>query len=95
MDLLFKRYASPLSFIDNLIEMGMLQEGIEKIYEKHNEELMFEMYLHSNPFVAPNLSFNEWKENVKGQTTQRKGMTEDEVKTAYELSQDILKKFVS
>lgn len=93
MDLLFKRYASPFSYIDGLIDMGMLESGVLNLLECDNEDKMWELYLHSSPYTAPHQSFDEWKEEIKTNNEQAKPLNDYELKAALKESQDILDNF--
>lgn len=88
MDLLFKRYASPFLFLDGLLELGKLEEGIKYLLEEENDEKLWQLYLHSNP----SKSFNEWKKDINS-NDKPKGLSSEEVITQVEKSKDILKAF--
>ena len=65
MDLLFKQYASPFSYIDTLIEMDMLFDGVKKIYESSNDDKLWDLYLHSNRYISPEMSYDKWMDKAK------------------------------
>lgn len=90
MDLLFKRYASPFSYMQTLIDNGMLAEGILNTVKNENEGKMWEMYLHSNPYIAPQYTFNEWKDEAFAENASKKPLSKAELKTAIEDSENIL-----
>lgn len=93
MDLLCSRYASPFSFIDGMILMGTLPEGIKTLIEQDNEDRMWELYLHSNPYIAPHKSYEQWKSQVNGNVQHSKSLSKEEVKATVEMSQNILNNF--
>ena len=49
MDLLFKRYASPFLFINNLISTSRLTEFIDKLLDIKKTEDRYEFYIHKLP----------------------------------------------
>ncbi len=93
MDLLYSRYASPLSYIDGLIEIGMFAEGIVEMVKQDDEDRMWQLYLHSNKLVSPEKSFNDWKESVMTASQQRKPMSKSELKAAKNKADNILSNF--
>lgn len=46
MDLLYHRYADPISLLDRMINAGQLSEFIDVIMRKQNEEMEWQYYLH-------------------------------------------------
>lgn len=90
MDLLFKRYASPFDYLDTLIDNGILYKGILNIVKNDNEDKMWEMYLHSNPYIAPQKTFKEWKEKAFQNENHKKPLSKVELKTELEKSQNLL-----
>lgn len=68
MDLLFRQYASPYSYIDTLIKMDMLFDGVKKIYESDNNQKLWDLYLHSNRFISPETSYEKWIDKAKSVT---------------------------
>ena len=93
MDLLFSRYASPLSYIDGLLEIGMFADGIVELIKKDDEERMWQLYLHSNRLVSPEKSFNDWKESIMTASQQRQPMSKSELKAAKNKADNILSNF--
>ena len=87
MDLLFKRYASPFVYLDSLMELGRLKDGIEKMIEEDGNDRLWQLYLHS----FPKQSFKDWKNTVLTPKAQELSMTE--MTTIVSESQDILKSF--
>lgn len=93
MDLLYSRYASPFSFIDGWLQIGTLSDAVKTLVEQDNERKMWELYLHSNPYIAPHKSFDDWKNSVATHTQYSKSLSKEEVKTTVEMSQSILNNF--
>ena len=85
MDLLFHRYASPLSFLDVLLEMGAVNEGVEILLKAEQEEKLWSMYLHS----YPNCSFADWKRRVTAPEKPQE-LTHEEVITEVEKAEKFL-----
>lgn len=90
MDLLFKRYASPFDYLDALIDNGSLYSGILNIVKNDNEDKMWQMYLHSNTYIAPQKTFKEWKEKAFQNENHKKPLSKVELKTELEKSQNLL-----
>lgn len=93
MDLLFKRYASPFLFIDNCLELKNLDEVVEEIFKIDDEEKQWELYV--NTALLNDKSFEEWKNVGKKVSNQEETeeFTDDELETAINNSQNILKGF--
>ena len=72
MDLLYQRYASPFSFIQNALDVGRLSKFVDdfiiNISKEENERKLWEFYLHRQIEV----SFNEFKETVEQQEQTRR-----------------------
>ena len=72
MDLLYQRYASPFSFIENALNVGRFSQFVEDfiitISKEENDKKLWEFYLHRGIEV----SFNEFKESVEQQEQTRK-----------------------
>ncbi len=68
MDLLHKRYASPFSLLDNLIENSEFNSFIEyvlnKIAEEKNDTKLWEFFLHK----VYDKSFNEFKTTLNNES---------------------------
>ena len=61
MDLLFKRYASPLILLDQMILMDCLPEFIDELCVEINEEKLWDLYIND---ILKTTSFNEYKRNL-------------------------------
>ena len=94
--MVFKRYSNPFLFLDNLIETGDLEEGIDVIIAKNEDEIDWQLYLSLNPWN--NKSFVDWKKemlssNKSIEDSMNKQQAEEHFKHEYEKSQNILKGF--
>lgn len=92
MDLLFQKYASPFSFVNEAIKTRQFCNFINKFVkttnEEKEEEKLWEFWLHK----VSGKSFNDFKEELKTDM-QNAGMTKEEMKSIVENSLDILKTF--
>lgn len=86
MDLLFKRYASPFSFIDVLIFSGRFSEGVSEIYNLLNEDKEWEFFLHK----VFDKSFDDFKNEIFAQPQE---MTVDDFETTVNKSKSMLQGF--
>lgn len=95
MDLLSKRYASPFSLLDNLIQAEQFNEWVtyflNKQVQEDDDKKMWEFFLHK----VFNKSFNEWKtEATTGQSGGAVGvMDEAKKEKIIESSEAILNGF--
>lgn len=71
--MIFNRYSSPFLFLDNLIAMNKLDDGIDQIYKQVNEERLWEMYIHS----YSELTFEEYKNKVLGNNKNKNEIHEE------------------
>ena len=83
MDSLFKRYASPFLLLDQYIRQGRLLEFIDEFIKTHNEDKLYELWLHK----VPDKTFVEFKEEVEEEQQQEfePGQLETTVKTSKSL----------
>ena len=92
MDSLFKRYASPFSFIDGMILSGQFTEFVEDFYKTTNEEeddkATWEFYLHR----VWEGTFNDFKAGLKNDQ-KNQSMTEETKEATIKQSMYILKNF--
>ena len=92
MDLLFKRYASPFSFINGMIQTGRLCEFVDDllhiVHEEKEEETSWQYFLHK-VFEG---SYSDFKEELK-QDKQHKTLNKQTIETTYNHSMNILKNF--
>lgn len=95
MDLLSKRYASPFSLLDNLIQAEQFNEWVEYFLNKQaqedNDKKMWEFFLHK----VFDKSFDEWEKEAKtGQASNTVGvMDEAKKEEIIKRSEDILNGF--
>ena len=90
MDLLYRRYANPLSFLSKMIYKGNFTKTITDIWNEEQEEKMFEMYLHS----FSDKSFDDYKKELLNQSKVEKTMNEEIVKDTIKKSESILDNFI-
>lgn len=83
-DLLSSRYANPFAFIEGLMAMNDVSNGLYHIIKDEDEKKLWELYLHSMKEV----SFEDWKKQIMQQ--QNKPLTEAEITTYYKNSLDML-----
>lgn len=89
MDMLYQRYACPFDYLDTLLELGRLYDGIKGTLYKDNDDKLWQLYLHS----MPTKSFNEWKESMANKQANSKGLTQTEMGSIINKSNSILKSF--
>lgn len=88
MDLLFKRYASPFLIMDEMIKNHQMQQFIESLIKKENEQIKWEMWLHK----IYNLNYSNSNMPAKEQKAESLSMTSEQVDEQVKKSQGILKK---
>ena len=92
MDLLFKRYASPFSFIDGMILSGRFLEFVRSFWnnyhEEKNEEKSWEFYLH-RVFEGSFESFMEKQKN----DAEHRNLSERTIETTIIHTNSILRNF--
>lgn len=94
MDLLYHRYASPLSLLETAAGNGCLKDTVVKVLEKQEEQLLWELYL-SQPIKDS--SFMDWKTNILEQPAAEEvdnRVSRAEVHAAVENSKSILNNFI-
>lgn len=89
MDLLFKRYASPFIFVDQMILTSQFSEFVTEIIEMDADDNLWQFFLHK----VDGKTFDEWKESLTGRITGGSTMTQNEVETTINESFDILNGF--
>ena len=94
MDLLFKRYASPFSFIDGMMQTGRFDEFVVELVNTVNKEKedvsLWEFYLHKGD---PETSFKDFAEGIEKDSENQK-MTEEEKASTVNMAMDILNNFI-
>lgn len=92
MDLLFKRYASPFSFIDGMLSTGrffdFVVEFVQTVNKERNTERAWEAYLHS----AYEGSFDDFMSEIEN-STKNQEMSAQTMETTIQNSLNILKTF--
>ncbi len=87
MDLLFKRYASPLLFLDQMILTEDFSFSVDKIIEFDGEEKLWQVYLHK----VFDKSYDELKEEITRQ--QKYAMSKSQIETTVKNSYQIIKNY--
>ena len=90
MDCVFKRYSSPYSLIDDVIQNQQLCDFLDAFQEQKEEDQMWEFYLHKLPDYD-NRTFEEFKESCKPQQTEKQ--TAEELNEIITNSEDVLQNF--
>lgn len=94
MDLLFREYADPFSFLDQCIRCGKLCEFLQTFYKKHDEKLRWEFYIHK---LSPmdERSWIEFNHDLDFGTTMEtmERPSDDEIIDIVKNSRNILKGF--
>lgn len=91
MDLLFKRYASPFSLLDIMIQSNKLDEFVITIIDEENEQKLWELYLHHGWL---NKSFEDFKKEVLiPKTNASSKTTGKEIEATINHSKEILNSF--
>lgn len=88
MDMLYHRYACPFDYLDTLLELGEMPQGIREMLYQDNDNKLWEMYLHS----MPTKSFNEWKKSIS-KNQVGKALSNAEMGSIINKSNNILKAF--
>lgn len=92
MDLIFKRYSNPFSFLDVFISNNNFGYCVDKIYEQSQEEKWWEMYLATLPLNDK--SYVDWKKESQGmKNTENTNLTNEDLDTIVENSRNILSGF--
>lgn len=89
MDLLFKRYANPFLFVDQMILIGQFSKFVTEIIEKDADDNLWRFFIHK----VEGQTFYEWKESLVGQISESSTMTKNEFETTVNKSFDILNGF--
>lgn len=91
--MLFRRYASPLPLLDQMIKTHRLNEFVCEFVKIHNEELedktQWEFFLHK----VFDKTWVQFQEAIKGSSESEKTISDDELKSTVTASAEILKGF--
>ena len=91
MDLLFKRYASPFTLLDLMLQTDKLDEFVITIINEENEQKLWELYLHHQWLDK---SFDDFKKEVLGSVTNETNkVSEKEIEATINHSKEILNGF--
>ena len=88
--MVFKRYSSPFSLFDELIESNQFNDFIVTLNTKYIEDLEYDLWLHK----VYDKSFEEFKKDISISRDAQAGyMNEEDVKTTVKKSNEILSNF--
>ena len=88
--MVFKRYSSPFSLFDELIESNQFNDFIVTLNTKYIEDLEYDLWLHK----VYDKSFEEFKKDISISRDAQAGyMDEEDVKATVKKSNEILSKF--
>ena len=88
--MVFKRYSSPFSLFDELIESNQFNDFIVTLNTKYIEDLEYELWLHK----VYDKSFEEFKKDISISRDAQAGyMNEEDVKATVKKSNEILSNF--
>ena len=94
MDLLFKRYASPYSFIQGMIDTGRFEEFVKNfvltVNKEKSDKTEWEFFLHK----VFDKSYNEWQEEVRT-INKNQQISAVDVETTIKHTNDIINQFKS
>jgi hypothetical protein len=92
MDLLFKRYADPIPFVDGMIRTGRFHEFVisfmKTVNREKEDQLDWEFFLHK----VWEGSFRDFKEDIET-NKQNQAMSDQAMETTIKESMKILKNF--
>lgn len=97
MDLLYHRYADPVSLLNTVVGFGDLDGFLDVMLEQADEERMWELYLHQ---LIKERSFTDWKASLEtgsaggSSPAQASPVTREEISETVKRSRDILDAFV-
>ena len=84
MDLMFKRYSDPFSFIDAMLCYGSFSSSIDDVLKKIDDDTMWQFYLHK----VFNKSFQDFLSENKAE--KHTPISKAEFDATIEMSQSIL-----
>lgn len=91
MDLLFKRYASPFTLLDLMIQFERFSEFVDEVVDAEGEQKLWELYLH-HKFLDK--SFVDFKKSImKIEPTNKIKMTEKDIEATIKKSNEMLNSF--
>ena len=92
MDLLFKRYASPFSFVDGMINSGRFCEFVIEFIKTTNQEIEeqydWDFFVHK----VYDKSYQEFKEEIRI-NKENQEISDDDIEATVEHSMNILNNF--
>ncbi len=97
MDLLYHRYADPVSLLNTVVGFGDLDGFLDTMLKQIDEDRLWELYLHQ---LFHERSFTDWKASLETGSTggsspaQASPVTREEISETVKRSRDILDAFV-
>lgn len=88
MDLLFERYANPFLLLDNLIATGRFFEFVMEFIDIHNEEKIYDVWIHK----IFDKSFEAFKNEIE-ENNEIANVDNQNVETTIKESMDMLNNF--
>lgn len=84
MDLIFKRYSDPFSFIDSMLCYGSFSSSINDVLKKNDDDTLWQFYLHK--------VFDKTFQDFKSQNTveEHTPMSKAEFDATIKMSESIL-----
>jgi len=86
MDSLYHRYASPFSFVSQMIQFGRFSEFVDEFLEITEEDTKWDYYLHK----VFDKSFAEFCESVE----PKEQMSTEQIETTVQNSKEMLNTFI-
>ncbi len=86
MDSLYHRYASPFSFISQMIQFGRFSEFVDEFFQITQEDTKWEYFLHK----VFDKSFEEFCESVE----PKEKMSKEQIETTVQNSKEMLNTFI-
>lgn len=87
MDLIFKRYSDPFSFVDSMLDYGSFSDSINRLFELNNNDVLWDFFLHK----VFDKSYEEFRSmNSDNHSLVNKVMTRAEFDTTVAMSKSIL-----
>ena len=94
MDLLFREYADPFTFLDQVIPAGQLENFIEVFLKKRDKRIRWEFYIHKLS-AWDERTWEEFNHDLDFGTAKRqeKPIVEEDIEVTVKRSYNIMKNF--
>lgn len=90
MGVLYEKYGAPFEYLETLLQMGMMPQGLRDTLKRSGEDKLWQLYLHHSMLTV---SFNDWKAEIERKNKNSKALTDTEMRSIIDKAQDILKTF--